>query len=176
MGSRWGGGVMPEEDPVKNYYGMQWGAIGYAYVQKASEIATQILSESGKNVCEKVNTRCGFDALRAFVVFNPTERPEHFMVMTERICLSEQEKSVFEFCVKNQAGDILPFQMEEEYFDAEGKRTSFKICWRTDKIPAIGYDTYYLCQGTSPKEKATMYFMPLHFWIWRVKRPIFYKM
>ena len=98
------------------------------------------------------------------------------MVMTEKIYLSEQEKSVFEFCVKNQAGEVLPFQMEEEYFDAEGKRTSFKICWRTDKIPAIGYDTYYLCQGTSSKEKATMYFMPLHFWIWRVKRPIFYKM
>ncbi len=53
MGSRWGGGVMPEEDPVKNYYGMQWGAIGYAYVQKASEIATQILSESGKMFARK---------------------------------------------------------------------------------------------------------------------------
>lgn len=145
--TRWGGGVIPQEDPVENYYGMQWGAIGYRYLDEAFQSAKKQVAELSGRLANETDTTTGQNALRVFTVFNPTETPLKAAVKTEKLFLKGRERKVAHFCLKNRRGKTIPLQCEEEKKDPFGCRVRMQFLWETDEIAPMGYETYYLCEG-----------------------------
>ena len=145
--TRWGGGVIPQEDPVENYYGMQWGAIGYRYLDEAFQSAKKQVAELSGRLANETDTTTGQNALRVFTVFNPTETPLKAAVKTEKLFLKGRERKVAHFCLKNRRGKTIPLQGEEEKKDPSGCRVRMQFLWETDEIAPMGYETYYLCEG-----------------------------
>lgn len=145
--SRWGGGVIPQEDLVENYYGMQWGAVGYRYVDAAYSGVKKELRALCNWLGKNIAARADFASLRSFTVFNPTESAQSAVVKTEKIYLTEREKKIGSFCLKTRSGEVLPLQYTDEVFGEKGERIGFRLAWQTEAIPPMSYASYYLCAG-----------------------------
>lgn len=146
--SRWqgfdifGGHRMAPLDRIEDFHNFTWGAIGYNLLDAAKEQGRKVLDASLDHVAARINSATDKRGATAVTVFNPSGFQRSDMTLTGRI-YPIPEKAVG-VTVKDRAGRVVPSQIVKDARDSEGNLAMASLAFVADKVPGVGYETYYL--------------------------------
>ena len=140
--SRWEGDRMAPLDRIEDYHNFTWGTIGYNHLDAAQKQGQAALDVSLGHLVKRINSEAGKHGPRAVTVFNPSAFQRSDLVLTGRIYpIAEKVAGVI---VRDRAGRVLPSQIVKADRDTQGNLTMASVAFAAEKVPSVGYDTYYL--------------------------------
>lgn len=139
--SRWQSDRMAPLDRSEDFHNFSWGVIGYNHLDAAEKRAGPILDSSLRHISSCVNSASGKHGDLAATVFNPSGWERSEVVLTGRVYPRQKVKDIV---VRTASGQIMPSQMVRKETDDQGHLLFADVAFRAGKVPAVGYDTYYL--------------------------------
>jgi len=151
--SRWQGGRMAPLDRLEDKHNFTWGAIGYNHLDAAQKQAQIALDASLDCLVKRINSNSGKHGHLAVHVFNSSGWQREGLVLTGRIYpLPEKAASII---VRNRKGETIPSQVIKEERDGQGNLVTATVAFLAEKVPSVGYDTYFLEFRREPATAAT---------------------
>jgi len=140
--SRWQGDRMAPLDRIEDYHNFTWGAIGYTHLDAAGKQAQEALDASLGHVVSHIGSESGKHGQLAVTVFNPCAWERTGLATTGRIYpIREKAKGIV---VRDRAGRVVPSQIIKGDKDPQGNLVVAEVAFLGQKVPSVGYDTYYL--------------------------------
>ncbi len=140
--SRWQGDRMAPLDRLEDYHNFTWGGIGYNHLDAALKDGKAVLDASLDMVVKRIGSQSGKQGQKVATVFNPSGWERTETVTTGRIYpLPDKMKGVV---VKDSAGRVMPSQVIKREVNGEQNLVTGEVAFRAEKVPSLGYDTYYL--------------------------------
>jgi alpha-mannosidase len=140
--SRWQGDRMAPLDRLEDLHNFTWGAIGYGHLDAADKQGQEALDASLNQVVSHIGSEPGKHGQLAVTVFNPCAWERTGMATTGRI-YPRHEKAK-DIVVKDRSGHVVPSQIIKSDKDKQGNLIVADLAFRAEKVPSVGYDTYYL--------------------------------
>ncbi len=145
--SRWYGRMAPL-NRIEDYHNFAWGVIGYIHMDEAQKQGQSVLDASLRHIAQHVNSSTGTKASLVVTVFNPSGWERTDFATTGRIYpIPPRVKGI---TVKDSAGRALPSQIIASESDGQGNLVVAEVAFTAEKVPSVGYDTYYLEFTSSP--------------------------
>jgi alpha-mannosidase len=146
--SRWQGDRMAPLDRIEDYHNFTWGDIGYNHLDAAKKQGQAVLDMSLAHIAERIGSATGKQGERTVTVFNPSAWERTDTAFSGNIyLLAENVKGI---AVKDSSGRVVPSQIIKSESDGRGNLTVASVAFLAERVPAVGYDTYYL--EVSPTE------------------------
>lgn len=140
--SRWQGDRMAPLDRLEDYHNFTWGGIGYNHLDAAMKDGKAVLDASLDMLVKRIDSQSGKQGQKVVTVFNPSGWERTEIVTTGRIYpLPDKMKGVV---VKDSTGRVMPSQVLKREVNGEQNLVTGEVAFRAEKVPSIGYDTYYL--------------------------------
>jgi alpha-mannosidase len=140
--SRWQGDRMAPLDRLEDYHNFTWGAIGYNHLEAAEKQGKEALEASLAQVVSRIGSEAGKRGQLAVTVFNPCAWERTDLATTGRIYpVREKAKDLV---VKDRSGRVVPSQIIKSHKDKQGNLVVADLAFLAEKVPSVGYDTYYL--------------------------------
>jgi len=140
--SRWQGDRMAPLDRIEDKHNFTWGALGYNHLDAAEEQGQEVLSAALNTIASRIGPPPPTHGRLAVTVFNPTAWERTDVATTGRIYpIRENAKDIV---VRDQAGHLVLSQIIKSDKDDEGKLRVADVAFLANKVPSVGYDTYYL--------------------------------
>ena len=140
--SRWQGDRMAPLDRLEDYHNFTWGAIGYNHLEAAEKQGQEVLGASLGQVVSQIGSEAGKHGQLAITVFNPCAWERTDLATTGRIYpIREKAKDIV---VKDRSGRAVPSQIIKSEKDKQGNLVVANLAFLAEKVPSVGYDTYYL--------------------------------
>jgi len=140
--SRWQGDRMAPLDRLEDYHNFTWGAIGYNHLETAEKQAQEVLEASLGHVVGKVGSEAGKHGQLVVTVFNSCAWERTGLASTGRIYpFRDRLKDIV---VKDCSGRVVPSQIIKSDRDKQGNLVVADVAFLAEKVPSVGYDTYYL--------------------------------
>ncbi|MBQ9481823.1 MAG: hypothetical protein IJU84_06645 [Clostridia bacterium] len=149
--SRWGGGVMPDENRAEEFYGQQWGAIGYRHLDNSLNAAKRLTENLSAAVGSEENVP--FDYEKAIVVYNMSQYEGKGEYHTGRIYLGED---VFDTEVRDSEGNPVPYNTLNSYRRENGSLYYTELVIESNGVPPFGVKSYYVCKGAGSEAKGSL--------------------
>ena len=144
--SRWQGDRMAPLDRIEDYHNLTWGSIGYEHLDQSDNQGSDVLDASIRHIAGQVNSEEGKQGQLAVTVFNPCAWERTDIATTGRIYpIPANVKSI---AVKHRSGRVVLSQITESYKTSEGNLQVAEVAFLAEKVPSLGYDTYYLVFGS----------------------------
>ncbi len=140
--SRWQGDRMAPLNRIEDYHNLTWGSIGYEYLDRSTNQGTEVLDASVRHIAGQVNSEAGKQGQLAVTVFNPCPWERTDVAITGRIY--PIPANVKDIIVKHRSGRVVLSQITESYKSNDGDLEVADIAFLAEKVPSLGYDTYYL--------------------------------
>jgi alpha-mannosidase len=140
--SRWQGDRMAPLDRLEDFHNFTWGAIGYGHLEAAEKLGQEALDGSLDQVISHIGSEVGKHGQLAVTVFNPCAWERTDLASTGRIYpIREKAKDIV---VKDRSGRVVPSQLVKSEKDKQGNLLVAELAFLAEKVPSLGYDTYYL--------------------------------
>jgi len=140
--SRWQGDRMAPLDRIEDYHNFTWGAIGYNHLEAAEKQGQEVLDASLHQLVSHVGSEAGKHGQLAVTVLNPCAWERTDLATTGRLYpIQEKAKDIV---VKDRAGRVVPSQIIKRDEDEQGNLIVADVAFLAEKVPSVGYDTYYL--------------------------------
>jgi alpha-mannosidase len=140
--SRWQGNRMMVLDRVEDLHNFTWGALGYNHMDTAQKQGKEILDDAMAVIVKNINSKASKKGPLAVTVFNPSGWGRSEVVATGRIYpINEKAKGII---VRDSAGREIPSQLIKQEVDKDGNLIIANVAFVAEKVPSVGYDTYYL--------------------------------
>ncbi len=140
--SRWQGDRMAPLDRLEDYHNFTWGAIGYGHLEAAEKLGQEVLDGSLSQVTSHIGSEAGKHGQLVVTVFNPCAWERTNLAHTGRIYpIREKAKDMV---VKDRSGRVVPSQIIKSEKDKQGNLLVAELAFLAEKVPSLGYDTYYL--------------------------------
>jgi len=140
--SRWQGDRMAPLERIEDYHNFTWGTIGYNHLDAAQEQGEAALDAALGRIARRIDSAKNAHGPRAITVFNPSGFERSDLVLTGRIYpIVEKAAGVI---VRDRAGRVLPSQIVKADRDKQGNLVMAEIAFPAEKVPSVGYETYYL--------------------------------
>jgi alpha-mannosidase len=140
--SRWQGDRMAPLERIEDYHNFTWGTIGYNHLDAARKQGQAALDAALGYIARRIDSAKGARGPRAITVFNPSGFERSDLVLSGRIYpIVEKAAGVI---VRDRAGRVLPSQIVKADRDKQGNLVMAEIAFPAEKVPGVGYDTYYL--------------------------------
>jgi alpha-mannosidase len=140
--SRWQGDRMAPLDRLEDYHNFTWGAIGYTHLEAAEKQGQEVLDASLGQVVSHIGSEAGKHGQLAVTVFNPCAWERTDLATTGRLYpIREKAKDLV---VKDRSGRVVPSQIVKSEKDTQGNLVVADVAFLAEKVPSLGYDTYYL--------------------------------
>jgi alpha-mannosidase len=140
--SRWQGDRMAPLDRIEDFHNFTWGGIGYNHLSAAEKQGQEILGNSVEYISGHIGSETAQPGSLAVTVFNPCAWERSDLAMTGR--LYSPHANAQGIVVKNRAGHVVPSQILKSDKDDAGNLRVADVAFRAEKVPSLGYDTYYL--------------------------------
>ncbi len=140
--SRWQGDRMAPLDRLEDYHNFTWGAIGYMHLDAAEKQGHEVLSSSLGQVVSHIGSEAGKHGQLAVTVFNSCAWERTDVATTGRIYPIREKAQ--DIVVKDRTGRVVPSQMIKSEKDKQGNLIVADLAFLAEKVPSVGYDTYYL--------------------------------
>ena len=151
--SRWQGDRMAPLDRIEDYHNLTWGSIGYEHLDQSVNQGSAVLDASIRHIAGQVNSEEGKQGQVAVTVFNPCAWERTDIATTGRIYpIPANVKSI---AVKHRSGRVVLSQVTESYKTSEGDLEVAEVAFLAEKVPSLGYDTYYLVFGPEMSQGLT---------------------
>ena len=129
-------------DRLEDYHNFTWGAIGYNHLEAAEKQGQEALEASLGQVVSHIGSEAGKHGQLAVTVFNPCAWERTDLASTGRIYpIHEKAKDIV---VKDSSGRVVPSQIVKSDKDKQGNLIVADLAFLAEKVPSVGYDTYYL--------------------------------
>jgi alpha-mannosidase len=139
--SRWYGRMAPL-DRIEDYHNFAWGVIGYQHMDAAQKQGQAVLDSSLSHITQHVNSGAGKQSSTVITVFNPAGWERTDIATTGRIFpLPPKTKGII---TKTASGVAVPSQIIKSEKDSGGDLIVAEVAFQAEKVPGVGYDTYYL--------------------------------
>ncbi len=140
--SRWQSDRMAPLDRSEDFHNFAWGVIGYNHLDAAQKEAQAILDLSVGHIAGQVGSQVTKQGHLAATVLNPCGWERTEVVLTGRIYPAhEKAKDVL---IKDSSGRLVPSQIVKSERDDQGNLIVANVAFLAEKVPSVGYDTYYL--------------------------------
>jgi len=140
--SRWQGDRMAPLDRLEDFHNFTWGAIGYGHLEAAEKQGQEVLDGSLSQVTSHIGSDVGKYGQLVVTVFNPCAWERTDLASTGRIYpMREKTKDIV---VKDRSGRVVPSQIIKGEKDKQGNLLVAELAFLAEKVPSLGYDTYYL--------------------------------
>jgi len=140
--SRWQGDRMAPLDRLEDYHNFTWGAIGYTHLDAAEKQGQEVLDASLSQIVSHIGSEAGKHGQLAVTVFNPCPWERTDLATTGRIYpIREKAKDIV---VRDRSGRVVPSQIIKSDRDKQGALMVADVAFLAEKVPSVGYDTYYL--------------------------------
>ena len=144
--SRWQGDRMAPLDRIEDYHNVTWGSIGYGHLDQSNKQGGDVLDASVRHIARRINSEEGKQSQLAVTVFNPCAWERTDIATTGRIHpIPEKVKDIV---VKHRSGRVMVSQITESHKNGEGDLLVAEVSFLAEKVPSLGYDTYYLVFGS----------------------------
>ena len=105
-----------------------------------------MLDASIRHISRHIHSEEGKQGQLAVTVFNPCAWERTDIATTGRIYpIPENVKDIM---VKHHSGRVALSQIIQSYKDGEGNLLVAEVAFVAEKVPSLGYDTYYLVFGS----------------------------
>jgi alpha-mannosidase len=150
--SRWQGDRMAPLDRIEDYHNFTWGAIGYSHLEAAQKQGQEVLEASLGQVVSHIGSEAGKHGQLTVTVFNPCAWERTDLATTGRIYpIREKDKDIV---VRDRTGRVVPSQIIKSDKDGQGNLLAADLAFLAEKVPSLGYDTYYLELTPEPARPA----------------------
>jgi hypothetical protein len=140
--SRWQGDRMAPLDRLEDYHDFTWGAIGYNHLDAAEKQGQEVLQASLGRLVSHINSKTGNRGQLTVTVFNPCAWERSGLATTGPIYpIREKAKDIV---VRDHSGRAVPSQIIKSEKDQQGNLVLADVALLAEKVPSVGYDTYYL--------------------------------
>lgn len=140
--SRWQGDRMAPLDRIEDHHNFTWGVMGYNHLGAAQREGQSVLDASVGHIMNRIGSPAGEHGQLAVTVFNPNGWERSDVVLTGRIYpVPGKAKDVV---VRDRSGRPVPSQIIKSDADASGNLMVANVAFLAEKVPSVGYDTYYL--------------------------------
>ena len=140
--SRWQGDRMAPLDRLEDYHNFTWGVIGYNHLESAEKQAQEVLEASLGRVVGKVGSEAEKHGQLVATVFNPCAWERTGLASTGRIYPFRDKLK--DIVVRDRSGRVVPSQIIKSDRDRQGNLVVADVAFLAEKVPSVGYDTYYL--------------------------------
>jgi hypothetical protein len=140
--SRWQGDRMAPLDRVEDYHNFTWGAIGYNHLNAAQKEGQDVLDSSVDHIIGQIDSKTGQQGQLAVTVLNPNAWERTDLVTTGRTYPLPGKAR--DLVVKDSSGRVVPSQIIKAEKDNQGNLIVANLAFRAEKVPSVGYDTYYV--------------------------------
>jgi alpha-mannosidase len=140
--SRWQGNRMAPLDRVEDYHNFTWGTIGYNHLDAARRQGSAALEVSLGSIARRIDSQTEKRRPLAITVFNPSGTARSGLVTTGRIY--PMPAAAPAFVIKNREGRPVLSQLVKGERDPQGNLVMADVAFLAEKVPGVGYDTYYL--------------------------------
>ncbi len=147
--SRWWGPMAPL-DRIEDNHNRAWGVIGFNHLDTAQQQGQSVLDASLKYLAGKIDARTRQQGALAVSVFNPCGWERSDLALTGRIYPNHEKAK--DIVVKDNAGRVVPSQIVKSEKDEEGNLRVAEVAFLAEKVPSLGYDTYYLELAPNPAQ------------------------
>jgi alpha-mannosidase len=151
--SRWQGDRMAPLDRIEDYHNLTWGAIGYQHLDQAASQGTEVLNASVRHIARQVNSEAGKAGRLTVTVFNPCAWERTDVATTGRI--HPIPANVKDIVIKHHSGRVALSQITDSYRNSHGELEMASLTFIAEKVPSLGYDTYYLEFAPEAGQKTT---------------------
>jgi alpha-mannosidase len=152
--SRWQGDRMAPLDRVEDHHNFTWGAMGYNHMDAAQREGQSVLDTSLGNIVKHIGSQSGMRGQLVATVFNPHAWERTDIVPTGRIYPTPQKARGV--VVRDDSGRAVPSQLIKSETDRDGNLLVANVAFLAEKVPGVGYATYYLDFGpATPEPPAT---------------------
>ena len=100
------------------------------------------LDASLAQIIKRIDSASGKRGARAVTVLNPSGWDRSDVVLTGRIYPMPEKAA--DMVVKDRAGRVVPSQIVKADRDPQGNLMVASVAFAAEKVPGVGYDTYYL--------------------------------
>ena len=140
--SRWQGDRMAPLDRIEDYHNLTWGSIGYEHLDQSNRQGGDALEAAIRHISSHIHSEEGKQGQLAVTVFNPCPWERTDIATTGRIYpIPENAKDIV---VKHHSGRVALSQIMQSYKNGEGNLLVAEVAFIAEKVPSLGYDTYYL--------------------------------
>ena len=144
--SRWQGDRMAPLDRIEDYHNLTWGSNGYDHLDQSNKQGGDVLDASIRHIARRINSEQGKQSQLAVTVFNPCAWERTGIATTGRIYpIPENVKDIV---VKHRSGRVALSQIMESHKNGQGDLLVAEVSFVAEKVPSLGYDTYYLVFGS----------------------------
>jgi alpha-mannosidase len=144
--SRWQGDRVAPLDRIEDYHNLTWGSIGYEHLDQSNKQGGDALDASIRHISRHIHSEEGKQGQLAVTVFNPCAWERTDIATTGRIYpIPENVKDIV---VKHHSGRVALSQIIQSYKNGEGNFLVAEVAFVAEKVPSLGYDTYYLVFGS----------------------------
>lgn len=140
--SRWQGDRMAPLDRIEDRHNFTWGAIGYNHLDAAERQGRAVLDRATAHIVGQTSPGPGKRDQLTVYVFNPCAWERDDVALTGRIYPIQGEAK--DIVVRHHSGRVVPSQIIKSYEDGAGKLVVGDVAFLAEKVPSVGYDTYYL--------------------------------
>jgi alpha-mannosidase len=146
--SRWQGDRMAPLDRMEDKHNFTWGGIGYQHLDAAQKQGRKVLEASLDCLAGRVGSTEGRQGATAVTVFNPAAWERSGLAATGRI--SGLPSGCRDVVVKDASGRRVPSQILRSERDGRGDLIAAGLAFQADRVPGVGYDTFYLDFPSEP--------------------------
>jgi alpha-mannosidase len=140
--TRWAGDRMAPLDRLEDYHNFTWGGIGYQHLDAAQKGGKAVLDAAVGQVSKQIGSKIEMRGQQVATVFNPSGWERTGVTATGKIYpLPERTTSVQ---VKDCSGRVVSSQIIKSAADKDGNLIAAEVAFLAEKVPSVGYDTYYL--------------------------------
>jgi alpha-mannosidase len=140
--SKWQGDRMAPLNRIEDYHNFTWGTIGYQHLDQSSNQGSDVLDASIHHIAQQVNSDEGKQGQLAVTVFNPCAWERTEIATTGRIY--PIPANVKDIVVRHRSGRVTLSQITNSYRNNEGNLEVAEVALLANRVPSLGYDTYYL--------------------------------
>ena len=140
--SRWQNDRMAPLDRIEDYHNLTWGAIGYEHLDQSSTQGSEVLDTAMRHIARRIDSQGHQQGPLAVTVFNPCAWERTDVAATGRIY--PVPRNVKDIVVKHHSGRVALSQITESRKDSQGNLVVAEVDFVAEKVPSLGYDTYYL--------------------------------
>jgi alpha-mannosidase len=140
--SRWQGDRMAPLDRVEDFHNLTWGSIGYEHLDRSNKQGGDVLDGAMRHIAGRIHSEADKKRQLAVTVFNPCAWERTDIAATGRIY--PIPANVRNIVVKHHSGRVALSQIMESHKDSQGNLMAAEVAFAAEKVPSLGYDTYYL--------------------------------